>query len=214
MRGNVKRKYFSLELKCAEDWFSAFSPLPHAVPPLPRPLSHANGCLTFQKLLLTGAAGGKVYGGINYALSVVMSARSALSVTLSMSEPSDKADQCPEALRNGEAPHPGSDCFYPPTRYTQAKLRGRSKVLYMQRIAIAGATGYIGGRLAPRLLDSGYALRCMPLRRGAPAEVLIERRPRAASSQRRCGSAACHEHGVQRPCRRGRVRLQLCSGQL
>jgi len=26
MRGNVKRKYFSLELKCAEDWFSAFSP--------------------------------------------------------------------------------------------------------------------------------------------------------------------------------------------
>ncbi len=32
MRGNVKRKYFSLELKCAEDWFSAFSPLPRAVP--------------------------------------------------------------------------------------------------------------------------------------------------------------------------------------
>jgi len=24
MRGNVKRKYFSLELKGAEDWFSAF----------------------------------------------------------------------------------------------------------------------------------------------------------------------------------------------
>jgi uncharacterized protein YbjT (DUF2867 family) len=31
----------------------------------------------------------------------------------------------------------------------------------MQLIAIAGATGYIGGRLAPRLLDSGYALRCL-----------------------------------------------------
>jgi uncharacterized protein YbjT (DUF2867 family) len=31
----------------------------------------------------------------------------------------------------------------------------------MQRIAIAGATGYIGGRLAPRLLDAGYALRCL-----------------------------------------------------
>ena len=31
----------------------------------------------------------------------------------------------------------------------------------MQRIAIAGATGYIGGRLAPQLLDSGYALRCL-----------------------------------------------------
>lgn len=31
----------------------------------------------------------------------------------------------------------------------------------MQRIAIAGATGYIGGRLAPKLLDAGYALRCL-----------------------------------------------------
>ena len=31
----------------------------------------------------------------------------------------------------------------------------------VQRIAIAGATGYIGGRLAPRLLDAGYALRCL-----------------------------------------------------
>ena len=33
--------------------------------------------------------------------------------------------------------------------------------LIEQRIAIAGATGYIGGRLAPRLLDSGYAVRCL-----------------------------------------------------
>ena len=31
----------------------------------------------------------------------------------------------------------------------------------MQRLAIAGATGYIGGRLAPRLLEAGYALRCL-----------------------------------------------------
>src|SRR5580692_92809 len=30
-----------------------------------------------------------------------------------------------------------------------------------QCIAIAGATGYIGGRLAPRLLDSGYSVRCL-----------------------------------------------------
>jgi uncharacterized protein YbjT (DUF2867 family) len=28
-------------------------------------------------------------------------------------------------------------------------------------IAITGATGYIGGRLAPRLLDSGYVIRCL-----------------------------------------------------
>jgi uncharacterized protein YbjT (DUF2867 family) len=30
-----------------------------------------------------------------------------------------------------------------------------------QRIAIAGVTGYIGGRLAPRLLDAGFAVRCL-----------------------------------------------------
>lgn len=30
-----------------------------------------------------------------------------------------------------------------------------------KRIAIAGATGYIGGRLAPRLLADGYAVRCL-----------------------------------------------------
>src|ERR1700742_230916 len=29
------------------------------------------------------------------------------------------------------------------------------------RIAIAGATGYVGGRLAPRLLDAGHSLRCL-----------------------------------------------------
>lgn len=31
----------------------------------------------------------------------------------------------------------------------------------MQRIAIAGASGYIGGRLAPRLLEAGYGVRCL-----------------------------------------------------
>ena len=31
----------------------------------------------------------------------------------------------------------------------------------MMRIALAGATGYIGGRLAPCLLDAGYAVRCL-----------------------------------------------------
>ncbi len=31
----------------------------------------------------------------------------------------------------------------------------------MERIAISGATGYIGGRLAPQLLDGGYAVRCL-----------------------------------------------------
>ena len=31
----------------------------------------------------------------------------------------------------------------------------------LQRIAIAGATGYIGGRLVPQLLASGYAVRCL-----------------------------------------------------
>jgi uncharacterized protein YbjT (DUF2867 family) len=30
-----------------------------------------------------------------------------------------------------------------------------------QRVAIAGATGYIGGRLVPQLLDSGYSVRCL-----------------------------------------------------
>ncbi len=32
---------------------------------------------------------------------------------------------------------------------------------HLPLVAIAGATGYIGGRLVPRLLDSGYAARCL-----------------------------------------------------
>ncbi|MBK9166014.1 MAG: SDR family oxidoreductase [Bryobacterales bacterium] len=31
----------------------------------------------------------------------------------------------------------------------------------MTRVAVAGATGYIGGRLVPRLLAAGYAVRCL-----------------------------------------------------
>ncbi len=31
----------------------------------------------------------------------------------------------------------------------------------IQRVAIAGATGYIGGRLAPRLIEEGYQVRCL-----------------------------------------------------
>jgi uncharacterized protein YbjT (DUF2867 family) len=30
-----------------------------------------------------------------------------------------------------------------------------------RRIAVTGATGYVGGRLVPRLLDAGYAVRCL-----------------------------------------------------
>jgi uncharacterized protein YbjT (DUF2867 family) len=31
----------------------------------------------------------------------------------------------------------------------------------ISRVAITGVTGYIGGRLAPRLLDAGYSVRCL-----------------------------------------------------
>ncbi|MCX6631714.1 MAG: SDR family oxidoreductase, partial [Candidatus Solibacter sp.] len=36
-----------------------------------------------------------------------------------------------------------------------------SEVSVPKRVAIAGATGYIGGRLAPRLIDDGYIIRCL-----------------------------------------------------
>ncbi len=39
--------------------------------------------------------------------------------------------------------------------------RAAAREVHMQRIAIAGITGYIGGRLAPRLLAAGYAIRCL-----------------------------------------------------
>ena len=30
-----------------------------------------------------------------------------------------------------------------------------------RRILVAGATGYVGGRLIPRLLEKGYRVRCL-----------------------------------------------------
>lgn len=38
---------------------------------------------------------------------------------------------------------------------------GAERLVTSERIAIAGATGYIGGRLVPRLLDAGYSVRCL-----------------------------------------------------
>ncbi|HEU4894421.1 MAG TPA: NAD(P)H-binding protein, partial [Acidimicrobiia bacterium] len=31
----------------------------------------------------------------------------------------------------------------------------------MRKVLVTGATGYIGGRLVPRLLDEGFAVRCL-----------------------------------------------------
>src|SRR5208337_1755561 len=44
---------------------------------------------------------------------------------------------------------------------TQDLRLRRSYVSVSERVAIAGVTGYIGGRLAPRLLEHGYAIRCL-----------------------------------------------------
>ena len=46
-----------------------------------------------------------------------------------------------------------------------------------ERVAIAGVTGYIGGRLAPRLLEHGYAIRCLVR---SPAK--LQNRPWATDS--------------------------------
>src|ERR1019366_9535933 len=43
---------------------------------------------------------------------------------------------------------------------TEARLTAQG-IPKLQRIAIAGATGYIGGGLVPQLLASGYAVRCL-----------------------------------------------------
>ena len=62
----------------------------------------------------------------------------------------------------GEAPHSRQSNR---SALQNATLKlGRTRCpgsINLQRIAIAGATGYIGGRLAPRLLGAGYALRCL-----------------------------------------------------
>lgn len=47
------------------------------------------------------------------------------------------------------------------------------------KVLVTGATGYIGGRLAPRLLERGYRVRCLArdatrlLGRFEGAEVLV-----------------------------------------
>lgn len=41
------------------------------------------------------------------------------------------------------------------------RLTGDTVVVTKTRVAIAGATGYVGGRLVPRLLDLGYSVRCL-----------------------------------------------------
>src|SRR5512140_352062 len=49
----------------------------------------------------------------------------------------------------------------------QARMRNVWRSLIMKRmiseglVLVTGATGYIGGRLVPRLLDAGYRVRCM-----------------------------------------------------
>ncbi len=43
----------------------------------------------------------------------------------------------------------------------EGSASGEFNPLQIRRVAIAGATGYIGGRLAPRLLESGYSIRCL-----------------------------------------------------
>src|SRR5208337_2279644 len=50
--------------------------------------------------------------------------------------------------------------YYSAGRTRDLRLR-RSYVSVSECVAIAGVTGYIGGRLAPRLLDHGYAIRCL-----------------------------------------------------
>jgi len=47
------------------------------------------------------------------------------------------------------------------------------------RVFVAGASGYVGGRLAPRLLEEGYAVRCLAR---SPAKL----RSRRWSERRRC----------------------------
>ena len=48
-----------------------------------------------------------------------------------------------------------------PLRISLKRRANYSETDYMKRIAVTGATGYIGGRLVPRLLEAGYAVRCL-----------------------------------------------------
>ncbi|MFM9874114.1 MAG: SDR family oxidoreductase [Fimbriimonadaceae bacterium] len=49
------------------------------------------------------------------------------------------------------------------------------KPIPIRRVFLTGSTGYIGGRLAPRLLDAGYTVRCL-----ARSEAKLRARPWAA----------------------------------
>ena len=40
-------------------------------------------------------------------------------------------------------------------------IRGRPMTSFRPRVLVTGATGYIGGRLVPALLEAGYAVRCL-----------------------------------------------------
>ncbi|RPJ40361.1 MAG: DUF2867 domain-containing protein, partial [Candidatus Latescibacterota bacterium] len=53
-----------------------------------------------------------------------------------------------------------------------APRRGRMQTPHEKTVFVAGATGYIGGRLVPRLLDAGYAVRCL-----ARSRLKLESRP-------------------------------------
>ena len=41
----------------------------------------------------------------------------------------------------------------------------------VMRCLVTGATGYIGGRLAPRLLDAGHSVRCLSRSAGRLRDV-------------------------------------------
>src|SRR5690349_23432852 len=60
--------------------------------------------------------------------------------------------RCPRALP-GQATLPDSSILL-----TECILWAHSAVMHC---LVTGATGYIGGRLAPRLLDAGYTVRCL-----------------------------------------------------
>jgi len=47
-------------------------------------------------------------------------------------------------------------------------------------VLVTGATGYIGGRLAPRLLEAGYRIRCLVRE---PANSATGRGPKARTSR-------------------------------
>jgi uncharacterized protein YbjT (DUF2867 family) len=60
---------------------------------------------------------------------------------------------------------------------------GASVPVREMRVAIAGVTGYIGGRLAPRLLDAGYAVRCLARSPGKLADRSWRENPRVEVAQ-------------------------------